>query len=110
MGGGVKGKGHAGGYNLSHFATFRATRSPPCFLIAHSQTTFTRHPALLSATMFRLSLATFSSNLRAQKSGLVAGVVVKRHPLCLCQKQPCTKITAPYPGKTRSGLPGRPLP
>ena len=55
---------------------------------AHSQMTATLHPALRRSRRFRPSLSTFSANLDCQKCVRVAGVVVYRHPACLCQKQP----------------------
>jgi hypothetical protein len=74
--------------------------------IAHSHTTPTRHPAARSSSRFRASRAAFLPSLSCQKSALFAGLVVKRHPACLCQKHPWTKTAARYFGKTISGLPG----
>ena len=79
--------------------------SPP-FRNAHSQTTATRQPASSRSARFRRSRSTFTSNLACQNSSRVAGVVAKRHPACLCQKQPCTKHTASNRRNTRSGVPG----
>lgn len=72
---------------------------------SHSQMVRTRQPSFLSRRALRMSLATFASNFFFQKSDLVAGNRPAWHRWA-CQKQPCTKTTAQYFGKTRSGLPG----
>jgi len=42
-----------------------------------------------------------------QKSVLVFGMLAFRHPLCWCQKHPCTKITFFLDRNTISGRPGK---
>lgn len=46
-------------------------------------------------------------NFSNQYSLFSEGVVHLLHPLCLCQKQPFTKITVLYFGSTISGVPSR---
>lgn len=91
----------------SHLSSSSTASSTCCgFLRAHSHSIATRQPARRSATRTALSRSTLAENLVRQNSGRVAGFVVKRQPVCRCQKQPCTKTTAPYFGSTRSGRPG----
>lgn|SRR6185503_18823897 len=52
------------------------------------------------------SLALLRSRLLDQYSALVTGRLFPRRQLCLCQKQPCTKITFRCETRTMSGLPG----
>lgn len=73
----------------------------------HSHTTKTRQPAACRATLSRRSRRTLASNLSCQNSRRVVGVLAYLQPGCRCQKQPCTKIAAPYFGRIRSGRPGR---
>lgn len=75
---------------------------------SHSQTRYTRHPALLNAWWLRLSRNRLASIFVAQKPLLVPGIrpFWQRWP---CQKHPSTKTTTPYFGRTRSGRPGRSL-
>ena len=49
------------------------------------------------------------SSFACQYSCLDVGLAAALHRSCWCQKQPCTKITVRYLGKTMSGLPGRSL-
>ena len=90
----------------SQCSSSEAIPTSPPFRRAHSQTTATRQPASSSSARFRRSRSTLASNFACQNSSRVAGVVVKRHPACLCQKQPCTKHTASKRRNTRSGVPG----
>lgn len=93
-----------------HF-TIRSA-SPSSFLsifVSHPQIVRHRHPAFRRAATFLLSLATFNSNLRIQNSTLLFGIPAYRHPWCRCQKQPCTKTTVRYFGRTISGFPGNSL-
>jgi hypothetical protein len=76
------------------------------FFISHSQTTKTFQPNFLSLNRIFLSLAWFASNLGFQKLRRDFGSLVFGHPLCLCQKQPCTKIIFRLLGNTISGRPG----
>ena len=48
-------------------------------------------------------------NFFSQNSILLFGVYAYLQSRCLCQKQPCTKITVRYLGNTISGFPGRSL-
>lgn len=75
---------------------------------SHSQTRYTRHPALLNAWWLLLSRNRLASIFVAQKPLLVPGIrpFWQRWP---CQKHPSTKTTTPYFGRTRSGRPGRSL-
>lgn len=81
----------------------------PSSFVSHPQIVRHRHPAFRNATAFFLSLATFNSNLRIQNSTLLFGIPAYRQPRCRCQKQPCTKTTVRYFGRTISGLPGNSL-
>src|SRR5208283_3588501 len=75
--------------------------------VSHSHTYSTVHPFSRRSFMLRASLATFALNFASQKARFACGVYAYLHPLCLCQKQPFTKIAVPYFGMTISGLPGR---
>lgn len=75
-------------------------------LISHSHTTMGNQPAFLSKEMLVSSRRTFASNLLLQNADLDFGVYAYLHPGCRCQKQPWTKTTALYLGKTISGFPG----
>jgi len=72
----------------------------------HSQILKTRHPAARSARVLRVSRFLLLSNLAFQNSLRVPGMRPFWQP-CACQKQPCTKTTEPYFGRTKSGRPGR---
>ena len=76
------------------------------FRNAHSQTIATRQPASRRSRRLRWSRSVFASNFALQNLSRVAGVVVYGQPACRCQKQPCTKHTAPNRRNTRSGVPG----
>jgi hypothetical protein len=78
-------------------------------LSAHSHTTSTRHAALVRLRIAATSRSLLAESLASQNSVRVAGSLNNGHPLCRCQKQPCTKMAACHFGKTISGLPGRPL-
>jgi hypothetical protein len=83
-------------------AVFSAScRSP------HSQTIATLQPAASKSCWFRVSRCTFPANFFCQNSGLVDGVLARRHPSCRCQKHPFTKIAEFHFVRTRSGFPGR---
>src|SRR6266700_7307500 len=71
----------------------------------HSHTVKTRHPAAFNFTRFSASFLAFLVIFSFQNAALVFGHRNDSHS-CLCHKQPCTKITARYFGKTRSGHPG----
>lgn len=73
---------------------------------AHSHTTATLHPAIINSPCFRRSRSTVETNFDCQNSSRVPGVVANLQSSCRCQKQPCTKQTAPKRGKTISGRPG----
>lgn len=76
------------------------------FLSSHSHTVRTFHPISVSNWEFNLSLSAFLSILGRQYSWLEEGQT-NLGQLCLCQKQPFTKITVLYLGNTISGHPGR---
>lgn len=92
---------------MSHAPTLRADCSTSVPLTAHSHTTATRQPSSLRFASFRRSRATFSLNFCCQNLRLDEGVAASLQPECRCQKQPCTKTTARYIGKTKSGFPGK---
>ena len=79
------------------------------FLHWHSQTVTTFQPSFLMALTLRRSLATFFSNLSAQKDTRVFGIVAFEQDTWRCQKHPWTKITLLRSGKTISGVPGNDL-
>src|SRR5687767_14488378 len=74
---------------------------------SHSQTITDFHPSLRSARRCTLSRAALPVSFSSQNSRRFVGVVQFLHPLWRCQKQPWTKITVLYFGRTISGLPGR---
>jgi hypothetical protein len=86
------------------------SRSSVMSWLSHSQITKVSHPLAARASMLRLSRATVPANFAPQNAGRVLGWYAKRHPLCWCQKQPCTKIAFLRPFITISGRPGRPRP
>ena len=75
----------------------------------HSQTVSTLQPSSASSATCRRSRARLPRNFFSQKARRVLGITASRHPECWCQKQPCTKMTAEYFGRTISGRPGRSL-
>ncbi len=83
-----------------------ATSTAACLRKAHSQTVATRQPAWSRSFRLRRSRLVFPSNLARQNSSRVVGVVAYGQPACRCQKQPCTRHTAPNRRNTRSGVPG----
>ena len=90
----------------SHRSSCRAISTTACLRSAHSQTIATRQPAWSRSRRLRRSRSVFASNLARQNFSRVVGVVVYAQPACRCQKQPCTKHTAPNRRNTRSGVPG----
>ena len=82
------------------------TSAVACLRKAHSQTVATRQPACSKSCLLRWSRSVFASNLARQNSRRVVGVVAYGQPGCWCQKQPCTRQTAPNRRNTRSGVPG----
>jgi len=99
---------YSSGSGLRSLAIFSTSYIGLAFIL-HSQTTMTFQPALRRSWRLRLSRAMLLSNFFCQNSLRVDGVEACLHPLCLCQKQPCTNITVLYFGRTISGLPGRSL-
>ena len=93
----------------SHRSRSVAVSSPRASRNAHSQTIATRHPSSSSFCRLFRSRTALPSSFVFQYCACDVGVVAKRQPGCLCQKQPCTKHTAWYFRKTKSGVPGRPL-
>jgi hypothetical protein len=87
------------------FSSFLRKRS--MHFVSHSQITSTRHLARRSAFRLAESRATFLSNFSDQNRTFVDGIDAFWQSLCLCQKQPCTKIAKLYFGRTRSGHPGK---
>ena len=75
-------------------------------LRAHSHITSTLQPRLIICLTCLSSLSVFCLNFSSQLSRFCSGIVANLHPLCLCQKHPCTKIAKWYLAKTISGLPG----
>ena len=73
----------------------------------HSQTMSTRQPWRRRRRRCFRSFVTFRANFSAQNLRWVLWVDAILHPLCRCQKQPWTRTTALYLGRTMSGLPGR---
>ena len=74
--------------------------------VSHSHTTRVFHPCLSSSLLTISCRLTVFWNFFVQKSCLLLGVYAYLQPGCRCQKQPWTKITALYLGKTISGQPG----
>lgn len=81
--------------------------SSPLFLNPHSHISNTRQPDSSNCFLTSASRSLLEESLADQNSGLVRGVVAYRQPVCLCQKQPWTKMQSLYFGRTISGLPGR---
>ena len=107
LGGSVNGPvSNAGALPRSHHANCSATSVASCLRSAHSQTVATRQPAWSRSCRLRRSRSVFASNFARQNSGRVVGMVVYGQPACRCQKQPCTRHTAPNRRNTRSGVPG----
>ena len=98
---------NAGALPRSQRSSSCTISSRACLRKAHSQTIATRQPVCIRSCWLRSSRSVFASNLACQNSGRVAGVVAYGQPACRCQKQPCTKHTAPNRRNTRSGVPGR---
>ena len=90
----------------SQLSSCCATCDAACLRNAHSQTVATRQPARSRSCRLRWSRSVFASNLARQNSRRVVGVVAYGQPACRCQKQPCTRHTAPNRRNTRSGVPG----
>ena len=74
---------------------------------AHSHTIATRHPVASRSFLTRRSRMTLALNFARQKSARVDGSLALGHPSCRCQKQPCTKQTAPNRRNIRSSIPER---
>ena len=96
----------AGALPRSHHSNCSATFGAACLRSAHSQTVATRQPAWSRSCRLRRSRSVFASNFARQNSCRVVGVVAYGQPACRCQKQPCTRHTAPNRRNTRSGVPG----
>src|SRR6185312_3908590 len=77
------------------------------FLNLHSKIVITFQLSLFNNFIFCISRNLFLSNFLNYHSVLVFGITKYLQFLCPCQKQPLTKITVLYLGKTISGLPGR---
>ena len=77
------------------------------FLVWHSHMVITFQPSSSSARTFFLSLFLFVSSFSVQKRTLLFGRCFPYLQLCLCQKQPWTKMQVRCFCKTISGLPGR---
>lgn len=74
---------------------------------SHSQITITFQPntwSFISASLSRSQVALIFCSHHSER---VLGSTKQRQPLCPCQKQPFTKITVLYLGRTMSGFPGR---
>ena len=87
------------------FSSCSKVASITFFLSSHSHTVSTVQPSCCSSAKFLLSLSTFPMILGRQYSSFVLGHT-NRGQSCLCQKQPFTKITVLYLGRTISGHPG----
>src|SRR5205085_11974828 len=74
---------------------------------SHSQRLIIFQPSLFKAFATFLSLLMLEFILFSHQSVLVLGTTKYLQPSCPCQKQPCTKITVLYFGKTISGFPGK---
>jgi len=74
-------------------------------LISHCQMINERHPRLWSFRRTALSRCTLHSSFGFQYRKCDLGGL--QQFLCMCQKQPCTKIAFALERKTKSGLPGR---
>lgn len=93
-----------GSHLAQRMTTLSISRSD-CPLIAHSHIVQILHPALIRPARTARSRLRFPFILSFQNVFRVAGHLNRRHPWP-CQKHPCTKTTARYFGRTRSGLPG----
>lgn len=89
------------------FSITRPIVSSNDFFNSHSHIVMTFQPISLNSWLCLMSFSILRWNFCCQYSELVLGVVVYLHPSCLCQKQPWTKITVLYFGRTISGFPGR---
>lgn len=90
----------------------RARDSSRCSLqlrMKHSQTTRTRPPNVVRASVAALSRCPLRSSFPPQKSVRELGTFARLQSRCPCQKQPLTKIATFRPGSTMSGVPGRSL-
>src|ERR1035437_3789086 len=76
-------------------------------LSEHSHKLIIFQPSFFSALAAFASLAMLPFIFLSHHSVLVLGTTKYLQFLCPCQKQPCTKITVLYFGRTISGLPGR---
>jgi len=76
------------------------------FLISHSHTTSTFHPSFSRRSIFCWSLSIFFKILFFQKFVFDFGILNAGQSVWPCQKQPWTKITVLYFGRTISGVPG----
>jgi hypothetical protein len=72
---------------------------------SHCHVVSTFQPICRSSRRFRRSRALFDESFPSQNSALVFGIVARLHPLCRCQKHPCTKSALRFDGNTKSGLP-----
>ena len=97
---------NTGAFPRSQSSSCCATSTAACLRKAHSQTVATRQPPWSRSCRLRRSRSVFASNLARQNSWRVVGVVAYGQPACWCQKQPCTRHTAPNRRNTRSGVPG----
>lgn len=75
------------------------------FFNSHSHIVITFHPMLDNSLWLLLSRSTFLKIFGCQYSRFVDGHT-NLGQSCLCQKQPLTKITVLYLGRTMSGHPG----
>jgi len=57
-------------------------------LVSHSQMVITFQPAKRRSSSTFLSRSTFLTNFSSQNATFDFGVLARRHPGCLCQKQP----------------------
>lgn len=92
----------------SHEAARLITRGGsyrPGPLRAHSQTVRILHPREKISSCCSRSRCRFPDIFFFQNLALLDGHL-KSGQSCPCQKHPCTRMTARYFGKTRSGLPG----
>lgn len=89
------------------FAIFNKAISTFAGFRLHSQMVIIFQPSFFNAFKALVSLAMLPFILLSHQSVLVLGTTKYLQSLCPCQKQPLTKITVLYFGKTISGLPGR---
>jgi hypothetical protein len=95
-----------------YFCAFRFSITRPIvssndFFNSHSHIVMTFQPISLNSWLCLMSFSILRWNFCCQYSELVLGVAAYLQPSCLCQKQPWTKITVLYFGRTISGFPGR---